>query len=124
MRVSCHFINLHANIEVIEYGQHPGSDRPRKDSQPTLISHIQVEIVPKETTISIAKEQPGRFILATNVLDADKLSNEDVLCEYKAEQSTERSFRFLKDPLFFTSTVFRNSRKRVAAWVCVCYFTA
>ena len=57
----------------------------------------------------------GRFILATNVLDADKLSNEDVLREYKAQQSTERGFRFLKDPLFFTSTVFLNSRKRVAA---------
>ena len=55
------------------------------------------------------------FILATNVLDADKLSNEDVLPEYKAQQSTERGFRFLKDPLFFTSTVFLNSRKRVGA---------
>ncbi|CDN14914.1 hypothetical protein RintRC_2907 [Richelia intracellularis] len=36
-----------ANIEVIEYGQHRGRGRPRKDSQPTLISHIQAEIVPK-----------------------------------------------------------------------------
>ena len=79
LRVSCHFINLHANIEVIEYGQHRGRGRPRKDSQPTLISHIQAEIVPKETAITIATEEAGRFILATNVLDADKLSNEDVL---------------------------------------------
>ena len=115
LRVSCHFINLHANIEVIEYGQHRVRGRPRKDSQPTLIPHIQAEIVPKETAITIATEQAGRFILATNVLDADKLSNEDVLPEYKAQQSTERGFRFLKDPLFFTSTVFLNSRKRVAA---------
>ncbi|NRB09035.1 MAG: IS1634 family transposase, partial [Richelia sp.] len=35
--------------------------------------------------------------------------------EYKTQQSTELGFRFLKDPLFFTSTVFLNSRKRVAA---------
>ncbi|CDN11100.1 hypothetical protein RintRC_0122 [Richelia intracellularis] len=35
------------NIEVIEYGQHRGCGRPRKDSQPTLISHIQAEILPK-----------------------------------------------------------------------------
>ncbi|CDN13856.1 hypothetical protein RintRC_4249 [Richelia intracellularis] len=115
LRVSCHFINLHANIEVIEYGQHRRRGRPRKDSQPTLISHIKAEIVPKETAITIATEQVSRFILATNVLDADKLSNEDVLPEYKAQQSTERGFRFLQDPLFFTSTVFLNSRKRVAA---------
>ena len=104
-----------AKIEVIEYGQHRGLGRPRKDSQPTLISHIQAEILPKETAITIATEQAGRFIFATNVLDAEKLSNEDVLHEYKAQQSTERGFRFFKDPLFFTSTVFLNSRKRVAA---------
>ena len=36
-----------ANIEVIEDSQHRGRGRPRKDSQPTLISHIQAEIVPK-----------------------------------------------------------------------------
>ncbi|NRB06974.1 MAG: IS1634 family transposase [Richelia sp.] len=106
---------MYANIEVIQYGQHRGLGKPGKDSQPTLISHIQAEIVRKETAITIATEQAARFILATNVLDADKLSNEDVLLEYKAQQSTERCFRFLKDPLFFTSTVFLNSRKRVAA---------
>ncbi|NRB09481.1 MAG: IS1634 family transposase, partial [Richelia sp.] len=89
--------------------------RPGKDSQPTLIPEIQAEIVPKETAITIATEQAGRFILATNVVDADKLSNEDVLPEYKAQQSIERGFRFLKHPLFFTSTVFLNSRKKVAA---------
>ena len=81
-----------AIIEVIEDGQPRGRGRPHKDSPPT-----------------------GRFILATNLLDPDKLSNEDVLAEYKAQQSTERGFPFLKDPLFFTSTVFLNSRKRVAA---------
>ena len=42
-------------------------------------------------------------------------SNEDVVPEDKAQQSTERGFRVIKDPLFFTSTVFLNSRKRVAA---------
>ncbi|NRB06758.1 MAG: hypothetical protein HRU34_05255, partial [Richelia sp.] len=43
-----------AKIEVIEYGQHRGRGRPCKDSQPILISHIQAEIVPKETGITIA----------------------------------------------------------------------
>jgi transposase len=44
-------------------------------------------------------QRAGRFILATNVLDEQVLSDEDVLTEYKAQQSTERGFRFLKDPL-------------------------
>ncbi len=53
--------------------------------------------------------------MATNVLDTNQLSNDDVLREYKAQQSTERGFRFLKDPLFFTNSVFLNSTERVAA---------
>ncbi|CDN15939.1 hypothetical protein RintRC_6869 [Richelia intracellularis] len=74
-----------ANIEVILYGQHQGRVRPRKNSQPTLICHIQAEFVRKETPITIAKEQAGSFILATNVVDADKLSNEELLREYKPQ---------------------------------------
>lgn len=104
-----------ANIEVIEIAQHRGRGRPRKNSQPTLIYQIQAEIIPKETAIAIETQRAGRFILATNVVDSNKLSDEDILREYKAQQSTERGFRFLKDPLFFTSTVFVNSRKRVAS---------
>jgi len=53
--------------------------------------------------------------MATNVIDTKELSDDDALREYKAQQSTERGFRFLKDPLFFTSSVFLNSTERVAA---------
>ena len=35
--------------------------------------------------------------------------------EYKAQQSAERGFRFLKDPLFFTSSIFVKTPERVAA---------
>nr|WP_157816832.1 hypothetical protein [Nostoc flagelliforme] len=76
--------------------------------------------------IAIETKRAGRFILATNVLDAEELSNDDILREYKAQQSTERGFRFLKDPLFFTSSVFLNSTERVAALAmvmgCACLF--
>ena len=35
--------------------------------------------------------------------------------EYKGQQSTERGFRFLKDPLFFASSVFLKNTKRIMA---------
>ncbi len=38
-----------------------------------------------------------------------------MLCEYKGQQSTERGFRFLKDPMFFTNSVFLKTPERVAA---------
>ena len=65
--------------------------------------------------IEAEKIKAGRFILATNILDEDELSNQHVLLEYKAQQSNERGFRFLKDPLFFTSSVFVKSPERVEA---------
>ena len=74
---------------------------------------------PKKLQLPLPQNIGARNKPGTNVLDADKFSNEDLLPEYKAQQSTERGFRFLKHPLFFTSTVFLNSRKRVAALVMV-----
>ncbi|MEG4632243.1 IS1634 family transposase [Microcoleus sp. AR_TQ3_B6] len=38
-----------------------------------------------------------------------------MLEEYKDQQSNERGFRFLKDPLFFTSSVFVKKTERVEA---------
>jgi transposase len=43
------------------------------------------------------------------------MGDEYVLTEYKAQQSTERGFRFLKDSLFFTSSIFLETPQRVAA---------
>lgn len=105
-----------AQLEVIEHKRHTRAGRPRKDTQPQPCYYqIRAIVVPDEVAIATQKQRAGRFILATNVLDAHQLSNDDLLTEYKAQQSTERGFRFLKDPLFFTSSVFLNSPERVAA---------
>lgn len=56
-------------------------------------------------------------ILATNVLDKEQLNNDNdaLLSEYKEQQSTERGFGFLKDPLFFADSVFLKDPGRIAA---------
>ncbi|WP_293355164.1 IS1634 family transposase [Microcoleus sp. CAWBG27] len=48
-------------------------------------------------------------------MDTEAVSNSEVLSEYKAQQSNERGFRFIKDPLFFTSSVFVKKPERVEA---------
>jgi transposase len=63
------------------------------------------------------------FILATNVLDDDTYPAQRLLREYKAQQQVERGFRFLKDPLFFTSSVFVKKPQRVEALVLVMALT-
>ena len=51
-----------------------------------------------EVAISNSIQSAGRFVLATNVLDESILSNSEMISEYKAQQSCERGFGFLKDP--------------------------
>ncbi len=41
------------------------------------------------------------------------LSNDSMLKEYKAQQSCERGFGFLKDPLFFADSIFLKSPERI-----------
>ncbi len=103
------------DIKVVEVVQHQKRGRPRKDAQLAKHYLLCATITSKQTAIDIEVQRAGKFILATNVLDINQLTHDDILREYKSQQSTERGFRFLKDPLFFTSSVFLNSTKRVAA---------
>src|SRR5260370_9052259 len=52
------------------------------------------------------------FILATNVLDEQTLSNSQVYLTYKDQGGAERGFRFLKDPLFLASSIFVKKPER------------
>jgi hypothetical protein len=62
-----------------------------------------------------AADQQARFLIATNELSADKLSDEALLAVYKGQGSVERGFRFLKDPLFLASSVFVKKPSRLIA---------
>jgi transposase len=63
--------------------------------------------------IEILRKEAGRFILATNLVDENKLETEEVIINYKNQQSYERGFRFLKDPLFFADSFFVENPERV-----------
>jgi len=67
---------------------------------PPKVYQITGEIGQREEVIETAKMTAGRFILATNILDKDEMNDGQILEEYKDQQSDERGFRFLKDPLF------------------------
>ncbi len=65
----------------------------------------------KTEKIAEQKKKAGRFILATNVLE--NLTPSEILTAYKGQQSCERGFKFLKDPLFFADSVFLKYPSRV-----------
>jgi transposase len=102
-------------IEVVQQTHHVKPGRPRKDAAPNINYQIRASLVGNQTAIKTASAGSGRFILASNVINDTELSPDKILQEYKQQQSPERGFRFLKDPLFFTSSVFLKSPERVAA---------
>ena len=59
------------------------------------------------------RQEAGRFILATNILDEQKIKSQEILKEYKNQQGSERGFGFLKDPLFFADSFFVEKPERV-----------
>lgn len=84
-------------------------------SGPDFPDQVQAQVSLKESKIELEKKRAGRFILATNVLDRMELTKEEMLSKYKGQQSVERGFRFLKDPLFLTDSVFLKSPHRIEA---------
>lgn len=97
----------------------PHYDRPGKPKQGTppvrMTYRGQAQLCLTPDIVAEHQRRAGRFILATNVLACDTLSATEALQEYKEQQGSERDFRFLKDPLFFTSSVFLKSPERIMA---------
>jgi len=105
-----------ADIQTVEKLHYQKAGKPKPDAIPTHVTYrITATVISIDSEIAAQRIRCGRFILATNILDADPFTADDALREYKAQQSTERGFRFLKDPLFFTSSVFLKSAKRIEA---------
>lgn len=100
-----------------------GRGRPRLNEVLTNKYQITAEIEEDLELVAQTLSSKGRFIIATNELDEQKLSSKEMLSNYKEQQSVERGFRFLKDPFFMTSSVFLKNQNRIVALgmiMCLC----
>lgn len=100
--------------------KHTGIGRPRKGIQPSVVGY-QVEGVLLEDKERVTKitAQKGRFILASNELEAEKLSNEAFLPTYKDQIKTEQGFKFIKNDAFEVDSVFLKTPSRIQALMMV-----
>lgn len=101
--------------------RYPGRGRPAKDAIPEITGwRLQGDLKVDEAAVTEQEQWLGRFILASNVLDEDVLSDAQLLACYKQQSSSvERGFRFLKDPMFFADSLFVKSPVRVMAMIMV-----
>jgi transposase len=74
---------------------------------------VTCELVENKEIVDDIKNSAGRFILATNILNETELGSPEILVAYKKQQSCERGFRFLKDPLFFADSLFVKNPERI-----------
>jgi transposase len=87
--------SLVASVEPMTGYATPG--KPKNGSEPVIIGYkIQGKIIQNQEKITVSKFSKGRFILATNQLDEKLLPAADMLSEYKNQNKTEASFRFIR----------------------------
>jgi len=108
-------IGLHETKKIRYYAHHRG--RPSANAVPTHSTYqIRSLIIEDQNKIALAKKSLGKYILATNQMESEKMSCSKILESYTAQAgSVERGFRFLKDPLFFASGLFLKKPERIMA---------
>lgn len=104
------------DIKLVQESRYSKSGRPGKNAQPDRHS-IRITGSPASHLLPYQQKLARKscFIMATNQLDQDELSDAELLQIYRNQQKVERGFRFLKDPQFMASTLFLKSVKRVMA---------
>jgi len=104
--------------DIQELARYTRRGRPKSGSNPdSLVYKIRVtysEMLPAEKDLMILRK--ACFILGTNCLD---LTSSEVIKTYKSQGGVERGFRFLKDPLFFTSSFFLKKPERIEGLITV-----
>ena len=107
------------SYEIVEHKVFEGKGRPKKDQEPTKTEYQVIAQFETDTQkIDLEKSKEGHYVIGGNT-DSNELCDAEVVAAYKQQQQVERGFRFLKDPLFFASSLFLKNPKRIMALLMV-----
>ena len=109
------------DAQVLARPRYAKQGRPAQGQRPDAHQYfVQGALASRIELHRQALDRKSCFIVATNELDDLALPDERVIDLYKkGQQKVERGFRFLKDPLFFASTLFLKSPRRLMALLMV-----
>jgi transposase len=98
---------------LTEHKRYAGKGRPTART-PLKASawQIQAQVLTDDEALAQAKQVKACYILGTNI-DASELSDTEIIAAYKGQAHVEGGFRFLKDPLFFVSSLFVKKPNRI-----------
>lgn len=108
-----------ASPHVTSVTRYPHAGRPATGAQPEIVGYtLTGTLETNPAAIEKAKSRRGKFIVATNELNAAALPTAAMLEQYAAQgTSVERGFRFLKDPMFFAHSLFLKNPGRIMALI-------
>jgi transposase len=107
-------VEIHS--EVVAHPHYAGKGRPRKDAEPTTYQwQIVATVTVNQPRVDEEALRKACFIVGTNELQSEALSDQALVTTYQEQGGVERGFRFLKDPLFLASSVFVKKPARIIA---------
>jgi transposase len=99
--------------QIIEHKVYEKKGRPGADTKFSTVYQVNISLVENQIALEERVKQGSCYVLGTTV-SKEELSDQQVVEAYKNQNNTvERGFRFLKDPLFFTSSLFVKKPERI-----------
>jgi transposase len=102
-----------ASSHPTEHKRYVGTGRPTPSTPLKAIEwQIQAQVHADDEAIERDKHAKACYVLGTHI-DASEVSDTEVIVAYKGQAQVEGGFRFLKDPLFFVSSLFVKKPTRI-----------
>ena len=108
-------------VQITPITQYARRGRPAAEDEPQVVGYsLSGEVHEHQSGINETLRRLGKFIIATNELDPQRLPPGEMLASYTDQGVTvERGFRFLKDPLFFAHSLFLKKPERIMALIMI-----
>jgi len=88
---------LEIDHEIVAHARHAGKGRPRKEDNPTTYQwQIVATVTVDQQRVDEEVLRKACFIVGTNELKSEQLSDQELVTTYKDQGGVERGFRFLR----------------------------
>lgn len=111
--------HLLGSVEYREYEKYAKKGRPSRGTHPeTMTFQITATTTKNKDLLESKIRSAACYIVGTNA-DRDVLSDTEAISNYSQQNQVEKGFRFLKDPIFFASSLFVKKPSRISGLLMV-----
>lgn len=111
-----HFHTLSLNVKRIEVPMKRGKGRPHTGEKPQTDEGwvIELSFTLDSGKVEEKRKSESRYVLASSVLDKEKLPDDELLKVYKGQSGVESNFKWTKNPAA-VAPIFLNTDDRILA---------